>query len=143
ELVTSMDDLYRITKEDLLPLERMGEKSASNLLTSITASKENSLEKLLFGLGIRHIGAKAAMILAEKFTTMEHLQQATYEELIDIDEVGEKMADAIIHYFQEDKVIQLLDDLRSLGVNMTYAGRTRRTADEDAALLLANQTVVL
>src|SRR5699024_1744502 len=79
ELVTSMDDLYRITKEDLLPLERMGEKSASNLLTSITASKENSLEKLLFGLGIRHIGAKAAMILAEKFTTMEHLQQATYE----------------------------------------------------------------
>jgi len=143
ELVTSMDDLYRITKEDLLPLERMGEKSASNLLTSITASKENSLEKLLFGLGIRHIGAKAAMILAEKFTTMEHLQQATYEELIDIDEVGEKMADAIIHYFQEDKVIQLLDDLRSLGVNMTYAGRTLRTADEDAALLLANQTVVL
>src|SRR5699024_6968103 len=143
ELVTSIDDLYRLTKEDLLPLERMGEKSASNLLASIDVSKDNSLEKLLFGLGIRHIGAKAATILAEEFETMERLQEASYEELIEIEEVGEKMADAIHHYFKEDKVIQLLNDLRTLEVNMTYKGRTSGEMDEHVALLLANQTVVL
>src|SRR5699024_5360634 len=108
ELVTSMDDLYRLTKEDLLPLERMGEKSVNNLLTGIEKSKDNSLEKLLFGLGIRHIGAKAASILAEKFETMENICHAPYDTLIEVDEIGEKMADAILHYFAEDKVKQLL-----------------------------------
>ena len=88
KLVTSIDDLYRLQREELLTLERMGEKSVSNLLNAIEASKENSLERLIFGLGIRHIGAKAAEILAEKFQTMENLQKATYDELIEIDESG-------------------------------------------------------
>lgn len=102
-LVESMDDLYRLKEEQLLPLERMGEKSVHNLLQAIEASKENSLEKLLFGLGIRHIGAKAAQILANHFETMEAIQQATYEELVTIDEIGEKMADAVVQYFREEK----------------------------------------
>src|SRR5699024_10960856 len=94
ELVRSIDDLYRLKKEDLLPLERMGEKSASNLIQAISVSKENGLDKLLFGLGIRHIGAKAARILAERFQTMDQLQEATYDMLVEVDEIGEKMADA-------------------------------------------------
>src|SRR5699024_6472566 len=90
-LVTTISDIYRLKREELLELERMGEKSVSNLLNAIEASKQNSLEKLLFGLGIRFIGAKAARILAAHFETMDRLKQASYEELVAIDEIGEKM----------------------------------------------------
>ena len=142
KLVGSIDDLYRLTKEQLLPLERMGEKSASNLITAIETSKKNSLEKLLFGLGIRHIGAKAAQILASEFETMEKLQQATYDQLIAVNEIGEKMADAVVHYFAQEKVKKLLERLNELGVNMSYAGRP---TDSDPAVseVFANKTVVL
>ncbi len=141
-LVESMDDLYRLKEEELLPLERMGEKSVNNLLQAIEASKENSLEKLLFGLGIRHIGAKAAQILASHFETMEAIQQATYEKLVTVDEIGEKMADAVVQYFREEKVTHLIEQLRSLGLNMTYTGpRTTNEADESA--IFSNKTVVL
>lgn len=140
KLVSSIDDLYRLQKEQLLPLERMGEKSVQNLLTAIETSKQNSLEKLLFGLGIRHIGAKTAQILASEFETMENLQQATYDELIMIDEIGEKMADSITHYFTLEKVSDLLENLRKLGINMRYTG-VKRTNDE--AAIFSNQTVVL
>lgn len=140
DLVHSIDDLYRLTKEDILPLERMGEKSATNIVTAIQASKENSLEKLLFGLGIRHIGAKAAQILAEEYGTMEKLAEATYEELVTIFEIGEKMADAVVHYFSQEKVKELLDDLRALHVNMTYKG-VRKTNEQTS--FFANKTVVL
>src|SRR5690625_1621368 len=95
-LVKTIADLYRLKREDLLPLERMGEKSVNNLLQAIETSKNNSLEKLLFGLGIRFIGEKAAQILAIHFETMKNLQAATYDELIEIDEIGEKMADSIV-----------------------------------------------
>ena len=122
-LVSSIDDLYRLTKEELLPLERMGEKSVSNLLNAIEASKSNSLEKLIFGLGIRHIGAKAADILAQEFKTMEHLQKATYEELVSINEIGEIMAEAVVQFFNQEKVSELIEKLRELGINMTYKGR--------------------
>ena len=122
-LVSSIDDLYRLTKEELLPLERKGEKSVSNLLNAIEASKSNSLEKLIFGLGIRHIGAKAADILAQEFKTMEHLQKATYEELVSINEIGEIMAEAVVQFFNQEKVSELIEKLRELGINMTYKGR--------------------
>lgn len=141
QLVQSIDDLYRLNKEQLLPLERMGEKSVQNLLTAIEASKQNSLEKLIFGLGIRHIGAKAAQILAEAFETIDALQDATYEELITIDEIGEKMADAIVQYFAEEKVQSLLVTLADLGVNMTYKGAKTNAAVKDT--LFADKTVVL
>src|SRR5699024_7116040 len=95
-LVKTIPDLYRLKREDLLPLERMGEKSVANLLHAIEISKNNSLERLLFGLGIRFIGEKAARILASHFGTMTNLQKATYEDLISIDEIGEKMAESIV-----------------------------------------------
>lgn len=140
ELVTTIADLYRLDKEAILPLDRMGEKSATNLLTAIQHSKENSLEKLIFGLGIRHIGAKAAFILAKQFTTMERLQQATYDALIEIDEIGTIMADAIVQYFNAEQITHLLDELRDVGVHMSYKGPTD-PIDQDH--FLAGKTVVL
>ena len=140
QLVTSIDDLYRLTKEDLLPLERMGEKSATNLIDAIEVSKENGLDKLLFGLGIRHIGAKAARILAETFHTMDRIQQATYEALVEVDEIGEKMADAIVQYFSQEEVQQLISTLKELGLNMTFAHVAEATLDE---AVFMNKTVVL
>src|SRR5699024_11399646 len=108
QLVTSIDDLYRIKKEDLLPLERMREKSVSNLLNAIAASKDNSLEKLIFGLGIRFIGEKAATILVQAFDTMDKLRSATFEQLVQVDEIGEKMADAVVQYFHKDEDIDIV-----------------------------------
>jgi len=142
DLVQGIPDLYRLEKEQLLPLERMGEKSATNLLTAIEASKTNSLEKLIFGLGIRHIGAKAAQILAQHFEMMEVLQGATYDELVAIDEIGEKMADAIVHYFNEGKVTELIEQLHSLGLNMTYKG-PKKDNETNTDLLFNEKTVVL
>lgn len=142
ELVCSIDDLYRLEKEQLLPLERMGEKSVQNLLQAIKASKQNSLEKLIFGLGIRHIGAKAAQILASHFESMEKLQEATYDQLINIDEIGEKMADAVVQYFAQEKVQHLLKELNNLGVNMTYT-RAKQANDSTIANAFSNKTVVL
>lgn len=140
-LIHTMADLYRLKREDLLQLERMGEKSVDNLLTGIEKSKENSLEKLLFGLGIRFIGAKAAKTLAAHFETMENLQHATYETLIEVDEIGEKMADSIVKYFSEQKVIDLLQELKELGVNRTYTGPEKNKPSEDS--IFAGKTVVL
>lgn len=141
-LITSIDDIYRLEKEQLLPLERMGEKSATNLINAITLSKSNSLEKLLFGLGIRHIGAKAARILAMSFGTMENLQNATYEALVEIDEIGEKMAEAVVHYFAQPAVHVLMGQLTALGINQTYTGPVQaNTLTEDA--LFAGKVVVL
>lgn len=138
-LVTTISDIYRLRREELLELERMGEKSVSNLLNAIEASKQNSLEKLLFGLGIRFIGAKAARTLAAYFETMERLKQASYEELVAIDEIGEKMADAVVQYFSEEKMLTLLDELSELGVNMAYNGPKK--AEQGTAF--AGKTIVL
>lgn len=117
-LVRDVSDLYTLTKEQLLTLERMGEKSATNVLQAIEASKKNSLEKLLFGLGIRHVGAKVATIISRKYRTIDALMKATREELVEIDEIGEKVADAIVTYFEQENVQQMIERLRSFGVNM-------------------------
>lgn len=141
DYIHTIADLYRLKKEELLQLERMGEKSVQNLLTAIEASKSNSLERLLFGLGIRYIGSKAADTLAKSFGTMEKLQKATYEELVSVDEIGEKMADSVVRYFEDEKVTQLLEELRELGLNMTYEGLTTEEIVENSAF--TGKTVVL
>lgn len=138
-LITVIDDIYRLKKENLLPLERMGEKSVNNLLTAIEASKENSLEKLIFGLGIRFIGEKAADILAQHFKTMTQLQKASFETLVEIDEIGEKMADAIVKYFKKAEVNELIGRLQNLGVNMTYENAFEIKSEG----IFENKTVVL
>lgn len=139
KLIHTIADIYRLEREALLQLDRMGEKSVSNLLNGIEASKQNSLEKLLFGLGIRFIGAKAAKTLATHFKTMDKLQQATYDDLIGVDEIGEKMADAVVKYFSEEKVIALIEDLKGLNVNMEYNGPKQVEHDT----IFAGKTIVL
>ncbi|GIO22815.1 NAD-dependent DNA ligase LigA [Oceanobacillus sp. J11TS1] len=141
DLVHTIADLYRLQKEDLLKLERMGEKSVTNLLNAIEASKENSLERLLFGLGIRFIGSKAAQTLAMEFETMERLQKASFEEIVAIEEIGDKMADSIVRYFEEEKVTQLLEDLTELGINMTYTGQRKSDIATDS--IFSGKTIVL
>ncbi|WP_430788428.1 NAD-dependent DNA ligase LigA [Virgibacillus flavescens] len=141
KLIHTIADLYRLKREDLLNLERMGEKSVDNLLQAIEDSKHNSLEKLLFGFGIRFVGSKAAKTLAMNFESMEKLQQASYEELISIDEIGEKMADSIAHYFSEEEVIDLLRELNELHVNMEYKGPKKQEVAQDT--VFSGKTVVL
>ncbi|WP_235588689.1 NAD-dependent DNA ligase LigA, partial [Sporosarcina koreensis] len=140
-LVQDVSDLYCLTKDQLLSLERMGEKSATNLLNAIEASKSNSLEKLLFGLGIRHVGEKAAHILSEEFGTMDEIAKADAERLTSIHEIGDKVADAVIQFFNNEDVLEVLGKLQSYGVNMDYKGRTRQEVPTEGPF--AGKTVVL
>lgn len=142
QLVSRVSDLYRLTKEELIQLERMGEKSVDNLLRSIEQSKENSLERLLFGLGIRFIGSKAAKTLAMHFENIDQLKQATKEQLLEVDEIGEKMADAVVTYFEKEEILDLLNELKELGVNMTYTGLKPVKAEESDSYF-AGKTIVL
>lgn len=141
-LVEDVADLYKLTKEQLLQLERMGEKSTENLLKAIERSKDNSLERLLFGLGIRYVGEKAAKILSQHFETMERLQRATKEELMAVPEIGEKMADSIATYFEQPEVKELIKELETFGVNMTYKG-PKRADPEESDSYFAGKTIVL
>ncbi|TFD98124.1 NAD-dependent DNA ligase LigA [Jeotgalibacillus salarius] len=142
ELIKDVADLYRLTREQLIGLDRMGEKSADNLLKAIEASKKNSMEKLLFGLGIRHVGAKAAKTIAENFRRVDALKEATVEELCQIDEIGNKMADAIVTYFENEEVSDLIEELRENGVNLTYTGTVKKRA-EDIDSAFSGKTIVL
>ncbi|MBB6450798.1 DNA ligase (NAD+) [Geomicrobium halophilum] len=130
ELVADVTDLYRIQYDDLIELERMGNKSVNNLLGAIAASKENSLERLLFGLGIRFIGAKAAETLARHYKTMDVLQQASSEDIQGIPEIGHKMAEAVEQYFQLPEVNAMLERLRESGVNMSFKGTEKVETDK-------------
>ncbi len=142
ELIVDVADLYKLTKEQLLGLERMGEKSVSNLLAAIEASKGNSLEKLLFGLGIRLVGAKAAKTLAQEFGTMERLMEASVEDLVAINEIGGKMADSIVTFFDSEEVRSLIAELKEAGLNMEYKG-PRPVSAEESDSFFAGKTVVL
>ncbi|MFD2445157.1 NAD-dependent DNA ligase LigA [Bacillus sp. CGMCC 1.16607] len=142
KLIEDVADLYHLTKEQLLGLERMGEKSVTNLLSAIEASKGNSLEKLLFGLGIRHVGAKAAKTLAQQFESMDRLSAATEEELTAVNEIGEKMANSIVTYFENEEVHELVAELKTAGVNMDYKGPKPVIAAESNSIF-AGKTVVL
>lgn len=122
KLISDVADLYQLKREDLLSMERMGEKSTDNLLQAIERSKENSFEHLLFGLGIRYIGAKAARILAQSFKDIDHLAAADTEALLSVDEIGTKMADSLTTYFAQPEAQALIGELKRAGVTMTYLG---------------------
>jgi len=123
-IIHSVADLYFLhqQRDVLLGMERMGEKSVDNLLAAIEASKENSLERLLFGLGIRLVGAKAAKVLAEHFGHMDAISQAQEEEFTQIDEIGPKMASSLYHYFRQPQAEAVIERLKAAGVNMSYKG---------------------
>ena len=119
-LVRDAADLYSLRKEDLLKLERMGEKSADNLLAALSESKKNELDKLLFALGIRHVGAKVARILATEFGSMEKLQQAQPEELAQIRYIGDKIAESAVTWLNVPANIDLVERLAAAGLTMTF-----------------------
>ncbi|MCT4783475.1 MULTISPECIES: NAD-dependent DNA ligase LigA [Exiguobacterium] len=139
-LVHNVADLYRLDREALLALERMGETSVTNLLAAIDASRQNSLERVLFALGIRLVGQKAATLIAEQFESMERIMTASVEDLTAIDGIGTKMAESITLYFEKPEARDLVAELAEAGVNLTFKG-TKRPIDTDAPL--AGKTVVL
>lgn len=119
-LVRDAADLYSLRKDDLLKLERMGEKSADNLLAALAESKKNELDKLLFALGIRHVGAKVARILATEFGSMDKLQQAQPEELAQIRDIGDKIAESAVTWLNVPANIDLVERLAAAGLTMTF-----------------------
>ena len=137
-LVKDVADIYRLKEEDFLLLEGIKEKSASKLYHAIQASKENSAEKLLFGLGIRHVGSKASQLLLQHFHSIETLAQADPEEVASIESLGGVIAKSLQTYFATEGSKILLDELKEAGVNLTYKGQT---VVADAAL--SGLTVVL
>ena len=137
-LVKDVADIYRLKEDDFLLLEGVKEKSASKLYQAVQASKENSAEKLLFGLGIRHVGNKASQLLLQHFHSIENLAQADPEEVASIESLGSVIAQSLQTYFATEGSKILLDELKEAGVNLDYKGQTVVT---DAAL--SGLTVVL
>ena len=137
-LVKDVADIYRLKEDDFLLLEGVKEKSASKLYQAIQASKENSAEKLLFGLGIRHVGSKASQLLLQHFRSIENLAQADPEEVASIESLGSVIAQSLQTYFATEGSKILLDELKEAGVNLDYKGQT---VVADAAL--SGLTVVL
>lgn len=137
-LVKDVADIYRLKEDDFLLLEGVKEKSASKLFQAIQASKENSAEKLLFGLGIRHVGSKASQLLLQHFHSIENLAQADPEEVASIESLGSVIAQSLQTYFATEGSKILLDELKETGVNLDYKGQT---VVADAAL--SGLTVVL
>lgn len=141
-LVNDLSDLYTLTMDDLLKLDKIKEKSATNILTAIDASRENSLERLVFGLGIRNVGSKAARMLAEEFETIDRLMDATKEEIESIEGFGEIIAESIVAFFSLEEVHELIEAFRNNGVNLTYKGR-RKVEKVDTPSIWQGKTVVL
>lgn len=141
-LVLDVADLYKLTLDQLLALDKIQQKSAENILEAIEQSKANSLERLLTGLGIRHVGTKAAKELAQHFGEMKSLQEASIEQLLEIDGLGDIIAYSVKTYFEQPSVQELIQELQDCGVNMSYLGKTK--ADSEASgHILSGKTVVL
>ena len=124
--IKNIPDIYKLERfsKQIMMLEGYKEKTLNNLLIEIDKSKENSLEKLIYGLGIRHVGAKTAMILARKFLTMDNLIQTTKDTLSEIPDIGDEISKSVLNYFSNSKNIQLINELKELGLNMTYLGKS-------------------
>ncbi|MGM0795371.1 NAD-dependent DNA ligase LigA [Staphylococcus cohnii] len=141
EKIKDVADIFYLTNDDLLPLERMGEKKVNNLLNAIEDAKSNSLEHLLFGLGIRHLGVKASQVIAEKYGTMDDLFNVTEESLIEIYDVGQKLAQSLVTYLENEDIRALINKLKKKHVNMTYKGV--KTTELEGHPEFINKTIVL
>lgn len=140
KFITSIIDIYNIKdrKEELIELEGFGDKSVNKLLDNIEKSKENSLEKLLFAIGISGIGEKNAKILAKKFMNIDNLMNASLEDLTNISDVGPILANSIYNFFRDEDNIKLIDDLKNIGMNMNYLGAQIKENEE-----LLNKRIVV
>ena len=117
-LINNISDIYELNFEDIASLKKNGKKFAQNLIDSINKSKENDLYRLITALGIRHVGGKASKVLARKYKTMENLQNANFEQLSQINDIGEVMANSIIEFFMQEQTKDLIEKLKNAGVNM-------------------------
>ena len=124
KFISTIPDIYRLSskKDDLTKLEGYGEKSVTNLLNAIEVSKSNSLERLLFGLGIKNVGKEKAKILAKTYKNMDNLSKATYDELVEIPDIGPIIAKNIVDYFSNEDNLKIIEELKELGLNMEYIG---------------------
>jgi len=135
-LVKNVADLYKLTKDDLLKLDRMGEKSAENVLGEIEASKQLPLERVIYGLGIRFVGERTAQFLAEHFGSLDAIMKATADELEEVNEVGPRIAESIVEFFADEHNRKLVGDLRKAG--LTFTGQKKEKGTK-----LAGKTFVL
>jgi DNA ligase (NAD+) len=135
-LVRNVADLYKLTKDDLLQLERMGDKSAENVLAEIEASKKLPLERVIYGLGIRFVGERTAQFLAEHFGSLDAIMKASAEELEEVNEVGPRIAESIVEFFADEHNRKLVSDLRKAG--LTFTGKKKEKGTK-----LAGKTFVL
>src|SRR5699024_4214778 len=135
-------DLYDLQAEELMELERMGEKSSNNLIQAIEASKENSLERLIFGLGIRHVGSNTARLLVQNFPTIDDLIQAKYEEILSIEGIGTIIAESVVSFFDNEEAQTLITELKERQLNMTYL-QAEETVNQEASAFFSEKTVVL
>jgi DNA ligase (NAD+) len=135
-MVKNVADLYRLTKDDLLKLERMGDKSAQNVLDEITDSKKLPLERVIYGLGIRFVGERTAQFLAEHFGSLDAIMKASAEELQEVNEVGPRIAESIVEFFSDEHNRQLVNGLRKAGLTLTGLKKEKGTK-------LAGKTFVL
>ena len=117
-LINNIADINELNFEDIASLKKNGKKFAQNLIDSINKSKENDLYRLITALGIRHVGGKASKVLARKYKTMENLQNANFEQLSQINDIGEVMANSIIEFFMQEQTKDLIEKLKNAGVNM-------------------------
>lgn len=141
QLIKDVADIFYLKEEDLLPLERMGKKKVDNLLLAVEKSKEQSLEHLLFGLGIRHLGVKASQVLAERYETMDQLFKVTESELIEIQDIGDKLAQSVVTYLENSDIRSLIEKLSNKNVNMSYKGI--KTTEIDGHPDFSGKTIVL
>ncbi|WP_225047796.1 NAD-dependent DNA ligase LigA [Lacticaseibacillus kribbianus] len=139
KLVDDVAGLYRLTAADLADLDKFKEKSVNNLLKAIEASRQNSVERLLFGLGIRHVGGKAAASLAAAFGDLDHLATAAHDDIAAVDGIGPIIADSVVAYFKNPGAKVLIEELREAGVNLAYKGAAPAATDG----FWAGKTVVI
>lgn len=132
KLVRDFADLYRLNEDQLLTLDKFGPKSADNLLTAIDNSRHNSVERLLFGLGIRHVGAKVARLIAEHFGSLDAIMAANEDEIAAVATVGPTIGQSVATYFDNSQVKSLIDELKAVGVNMDYLGSSTNNASENS-----------
>ncbi len=132
KFISTIPDIYRLSsrKDELTKLEGYGEKSVTNLLNAIEVSKNNSLERLLFGLGIKNVGKEKAKILARTYKTIDNLSKALYDELVDIPDIGPIIAKNIVDYFNNDDNLKMIDELKDLGLNMEYIGEELNISED-------------
>ncbi|WP_278965374.1 NAD-dependent DNA ligase LigA [Lactobacillus apis] len=143
DLVHNVADLYHLQASDLAKLDHFKDKSINNLLTAINNSKRNSVELLLTGLGIDHVGAKAARLISQKFKNMAKIMEADVQEVAAIDTIGMTIAESLTTYFAQDEVVELVEELQASGVNMDYLGETEEQIEDIPDNYFKGKTVVL